>query len=643
MEKYAFVFSLLLIAVSSHGQTRYEVSSRSEFSAAQAEATAGDSIVWLSGTYSDTRMEITKDGLIVTAEGNGTVLFTGASRAVIEANDVTFSGFQYVGGAIGSLHVVEVSGSDILITQVNIQNYTSHKYLIVYAQSRRVTISYCNFENRLNLADQNILSLLVDSEPGYHKVQYCSFKNFAGIGNDQGVEPIRIGVSSQGDLDSRSLVEYCYFTRCNGDGEIISHKSRQNVYRYNTFENNPVAELVLRHGDEGIVYGNFFLNNMGGIRIREGSEHFVYNNYFQDLDRRAIFLQNDPSDPLSDIHIYHNTMVNSAEVILGSSGSNPPTNVTIANNIFANPTDELFTQDTETETWLSNLSLGDLGIDRPAVGLLEQDPLLIENSQGFYQPGLDSPISALGSSDYPPVPLYPGMDYDNDILLDLMQQPRPLSSPAVGASEYSATVEVQPYVSEMNTGPSYLFDNVVDYLSANVSQLYIGGAGDSRSFSITSNIDWTVESSADWITTDISAGTGDSPLTVTVESNPSDESRSGTLTLTAESISTVITIFQDAGEVVIVENDALSKLLLFPNPTYGQLQLTNLPPDISTLEIEILQTDGKVAHHQHYTATDGRVVLDISELPSGTYILTLKSHGMNGSEQYNVSRKFTKK
>jgi len=152
---------------------------------------------------------------------------------------------------IGTLDVVRIYGSDVLITQINIQNYTSYKYLRVYEESRRTTISYCNFENRLNLDDQNILSILVDDEPGYHKIQYCSFKNFDGLGADQGIEPIRIGVSSQGDLDSRTLVEYCYFTRCNGDGEIISHKSRQNVYRYNTFENNPYSELVLRHGDEG--------------------------------------------------------------------------------------------------------------------------------------------------------------------------------------------------------------------------------------------------------------------------------------------------------------------------------------------------------------------------------------------------------
>ena len=95
----------------------------------------------------------------------------------------------------------------------------------------------------------------------------------------------------------------------------------QNVIRYNTFENNSKAELVLRHGSEAIVYGNFFLNNMGGVRVREGQGHFIYNNYFSDLRTRAIYLQNEDSDPLDQISILYNTIVNSAEVRLGGTGA----------------------------------------------------------------------------------------------------------------------------------------------------------------------------------------------------------------------------------------------------------------------------------------------------------------------------------
>ena len=634
---FSFLFSSLLLGA----QTRYDVSSGTEFKVAQQQANAGDTIVWAQGTYSDTRMEINTDGIIVTARPYGTVLFTGASRVVIHADHVTFSGFQYVGGAIGTLEVCSVYGSDVLITHVNIQNYTSHKYLRVYKESRRTTISYCNFENRLNLVDQNILSILVDDEPGYHKIQYCSFKNFDGIGKDEGIEPIRIGVSTQGHLDSRTLVEYCYFTQCNGDGEIISHKSRQNVYRYNTFENNPVAELVLRHGDEGIIYGNFFLNNLGGVRVREGSDHFIFNNYFEGLHRRAIFLMNDPADPLSNIHIYHNTIIDSEEVILGGNGNDPPTNVILANNVFANPRDVLFVAESTSETWTNNLSFGDLGINVPTTGMTEINPDLVENSEGYVQPAANSPLLAGASDDYPAVPLYPGMEFDNELVFDLMQQERPLSiaDRAVGASEFSSTVNVQPYAIEMNTGPSYLFDNPVDYVASNTRQVYIGEEGDSRSVFVSSNIDWTVIDTIDWISTDLSTGSGDAQFNIIIDPNIESLSRSGTLTIVGRTQSVSIDVFQDADETVSVLENLEHELSLFPNPTDGKIELNHLPSGSYSSFVELIDTAGRSVLLKEYRIVNQKLVIDLDALVPGSYLLNMKIISQNGTVETRLSRK----
>ncbi len=638
--KLPLQLSFLFLSVLVNAQTRYDVSSLVAFNTAQDQASAGDTIVWEPGTYSDIGMSINKDGLIVTAEPYGTVLFKGVSRVTINADDVTFAGFQYVGGFIATLDVIRVYGSDVLITHVNIQNYTSHKYLVVYEESKRTTISYCNFENRLNLDDKNILSILVDDEPGYHKIQYCSFKNFDGIGNDQGIEPIRIGVSTQGHLDSRTLVEYCYFTKCNGDGEIISHKSRQNVYRYNTFENNPVAELVLRHGDEGIVYGNFFLNNMGGIRIREGSDHFIFNNYFEGLINRTIYLQNDPSDPLSDIHIYHNTVVNSEEVRLGSNGNNPPSNVIIANNIFTNLQGQLFSEDTENETWIGNLYFGTLGIDTPATGLSNTDPMLYENTEGFYQPEANSPVIAAAGVGYPGVPLYQEMDYDYDILLDLMKEPRPVSigDRAIGASEFSTTINVQPHATELNTGPSYLFDNLVDYIAASTGQLYIGEEGEIRSIVVSSNMDWTVTSNANWISTDLSSESGDAQLNITIDANEQNVSRSGTVTIAGGTESVSVVVHQDAS-VSLLEN-LKKEVLLSPNPTDGSIKLSNLPSGNSL--IEIIHLDGKSVFSEEYRIDHNELVIDLGKLVPGNYLLNIKFMSQNGTVYRELSRKIVR-
>ena len=435
------------------------VSSEQEFTDAHNSASPNDSIVWRTGIYSDVRMDIEKDDLTVMAEELGSVIFTDVSRVNIFGDNIVFQGFQYLNGHLGPQDIVNITGSHILFTQINIRGYSCNKYLRVRDESRFVDITYCNFENRVNLIDQNILSILVDATtPGYHKIQHCSFKNFQGNGNDEGIEPIRIGVSTQSEFASRSVVEHCYFRQCNGDGEIISSKASQNVYRFNTFEDNPVSELVLRHGSENIVYGNFFINGKGGVRVREGQDHYIYNNYFYDLDDRAVFLQNDDSDPLDNINIGFNTIVECAEVRLGGVGSDPPNNVTFSNNIFFNSDDDIFSNATGTETWIGNISFGDLGIPQPTSGMRMIDPELEENSAGFFGISPISPAIDAAEAGFAPLPDYMDIEnLDTEILFDLMGQSRPqsIAERDLGSNEHPHDILIMPMATEENTGPDY--------------------------------------------------------------------------------------------------------------------------------------------------------------------------------------------
>ena len=452
------VFFFLLLIPKAKSDVYY-VSSQQEFDDALENSALNDTIIWNSGTYSDIYMNITKGRRTIMAEELGKVIFTGASRVNITGDYITLIGFQFLEGDIGDRDVINTRGSYNIFTQINIRDYTCYKYLRVREESRYVDITYCNFENRLNLDDQNILSILVDeTNPGYHKIQYCSFKNFDGTGNDMGIEPIRIGLSTQADHISRTLVEYCYFTQCNGDGELISSKASQNVYRYNTFENNPKAELVLRHGSEAIVYGNFFLNGKGGVRVREGQNHYIYNNYFYELDDRAIYLQNEDSDPLDNINIGFNTIIDCSEIRLGGSGSDKPTNVTFANNIFADPDDDIFEDATGTESWIGNIASGDIGISLPTNGLDIIDPKLEQNVEGFFGLSQTSPAIDAAISGYKILPSFEGMEnIDSNILFDLMGQDRPSAvvDKDLGCSEYPHEVLIRPIATEENTGPSY--------------------------------------------------------------------------------------------------------------------------------------------------------------------------------------------
>ncbi|HEY0946003.1 MAG TPA: polysaccharide lyase 6 family protein, partial [Opitutaceae bacterium] len=100
--------------------------------------------------------------------------------------------------------------------------------------------------------------------------------NAAGV---NGAETIRFGLSGLSLSNGYGLIEHNLFLRCTGENELISNKSCANTYRYNTIADSPGAQLTLRHGNDCLVYGNYF-KNTAGIRIF-GDRHQVFSNYFE--------------------------------------------------------------------------------------------------------------------------------------------------------------------------------------------------------------------------------------------------------------------------------------------------------------------------------------------------------------------------
>ena len=511
VRKYFLLLTTLIsfVSISSFkivAQQTFTVSNQEDFNNAISAVTngAGDTIEWVDGTYTDIVMNISRgSGTIIKAQTSGGVIFNGESRAIINADDITFTGFQYVGGNIftslddtrSDQFVINVRNDNVVLSHINIQDYSSLRYLNLRDESENATVIFCNFENRINDVDQNIVQVEAGFESdgtftqGNHKIQYCSFKNFQApegvdIG-DGGVEPIRIGSKADQSNISNTIIEYCYFTECNGDGEMVSYKARRNTIRFNTFENNPNSEVVLRHGADGIVYGNFFLNGMGGVRIREGQNHVVFNNYFEGITERALYLQNrdgDASSVLIDNVIFaHNTFVNSEEIRLTDFDELLPTNIVFANNIFTDPVDNLFRDATGNEEWIGNIAFGDLGNTNVNESDFSRvDPELTLNTEGFYQLTSDSPAIDNSSDSNPslfPFATFSNLEFDDELLLDItsgtplvlteaevlptvtgaiVTRPTAIADKDIGAQEYSSSATVQPFVTDDNTGPFYL-------------------------------------------------------------------------------------------------------------------------------------------------------------------------------------------
>ena len=149
---------------------------------------------------------------------------------------------------------------------------------------------------------------------------------------------------------SRTVVEDNLFEHCNGEIEIVSNKSCENVYRNNTFLECAGA-LTLRHGNRCEVYGNVFIGNSqkntGGVRII-GEDHRVFSNRFFDLAgedaRAAICLMNGiVNSPLNGYYQVKRAWITSNTIsrckqdfVIGFSDEKatlPPVECVITNNI----------------------------------------------------------------------------------------------------------------------------------------------------------------------------------------------------------------------------------------------------------------------------------------------------------------------
>ena len=130
------------------------------------------------------------------------------------------------------------------------------------------------------------LQIEADGTPNRHRIDHNHFGPRSPLGRNGG-ETIRVGYSGQSMNVSATLVEQNLFERCDGELEIISNKSCENIYRGNTFL-DCAGMLTLRHGNRCLVEGNFFFarnkKGSGGIRVI-GEDHTVINNYIDGVER----------------------------------------------------------------------------------------------------------------------------------------------------------------------------------------------------------------------------------------------------------------------------------------------------------------------------------------------------------------------
>ena len=428
---------------------------------------ADDTIILANGTYLNNVINISKSNLTIKAAAPGGVFLNGTNSINLNGNYITFSGFQFTSGGIGSSNIIQVNGSNNVLTQLNFNGYLAKKYIEIKDGTQYNQISYCNIENK---PDTTIIGAVLGCAiqistsptiPGYHKIRYCSFQNFPGPGGDYGNEPIRLGLSSEATNTSRTVVEYCYFNNTGmGDGENISIKCCENVIRYCTFTNNPYGMLVFRNGNRNIAYGNFFINGSGGIRVKEANDIYCYNNYFESSGTTGganAIAFNYINPNLNNINFLYNTFINCGDIDLGGAG---PVNVNFANNIFKKNTGNIFSNPNTNTKWKGNIYQGTLGIPI-STGMIFANPQLALNTNNSFSLSSISPAINISDTTFPSILDIANVNDDPLLLLDVRGKARPASIRLkdLGCDEFTTGTITNAPLTLSNVGPSYLAVN----------------------------------------------------------------------------------------------------------------------------------------------------------------------------------------
>jgi len=386
-------------------------------SAVNASSNGGTFIV-KNGTYNDfeATFEIAASAsnpVLIKAETIGGVVLTGESHFVIRKSAyVILEGFIFDGQGEDSL--VKLEGSNnIRITRnvFELQTTESVKWVFIGGVWNDNTFPF-EYPSHHNRIDHNTFQnketpghyITVDgsfddsgSDERYYQSQHDRidrnhFKNNGPRAlNEQ--ESIRIGWSEMSLSSGFTIVEHNLFEDCDGDPEIVSVKSCDNIIRHNTFRKS-YGTLSLRHGNRNIIEGNYFFGDnkpmgtspagsdlyTGGIRIY-GTDHIIFNNYMEGLngtrwDAPITLTLGDAIDGQSSslskhfraerVTIAFNTLVNNSHGIeIGYDNNNNYSkdlkDITIANNLITGSENSLVEiVDTDNDqgdniTWINNL------------------------------------------------------------------------------------------------------------------------------------------------------------------------------------------------------------------------------------------------------------------------------------------------
>lgn len=598
IKKILFIVTLILCNYS-HSQTTHPISNPKDIESLSLNP--GDIVVLEDGTYNTSETVnflgagTAENPITFKSASPGGVVFTGGLKLNIAGSYLIVDGFYWNGGIGASNFITFRNGTDYAenctIQNCAINNLTvnpgsvnpgvsaKHRWIVMYGNYNNVL--NCSFMNKSTSGALILVELEFNSSPlgedgtentrcveVGHTISNNYFYKYEKIDgsltNSGDSETIRVGESNFQNVNAACTISNNYFVEANGENEIISNKSANNIYVNNTFRRCQ-GSLVLRHGANVTVERNYFLGEdvegTGGIRISD-SNHNINNNYIQDC-----------------ISTVENRIWNNGIIFMGSNTSSIPSctttstsndyqrvdNITVSNNTLINTHSPLFFNTNKGSTdntgiVENNLIYFDTGNDNNTEVITgdENDSYSSIGQTLTYSGNVFSDTTTLGVTNT-------GFSETNISLTDNADgETSSHDQSGKGASLGGFSPHTDAMVGdgvgacfldfEANSIVSPICTVIVDDIETlNIGTLptFTFEAG-SEDASVIANVNWTATEDIDWISISPSngIGTGDEFVTVTVTSNTESTDRSGVITFTQDDgdITRTLTINQTAQE-----------------------------------------------------------------------------------------------
>jgi len=371
MKKLIFLECCLFFSVMAMANT-IVVKNIEELNTANKQAKPGDIIILQNGEWNNVSISLNCKGtkeqpVVFKARTPGKVLLTGHSQLKLGGNFIIVDGLYFTKGYAGDA-VVDFRinknqlANNCRLTNCVINDFNNPKRMSenywISLSGKNNRVDHCSFLNKKNLGV--LMAVILDddrSRENFHSVDHNYFGMRLPLASNGG-EIIRIGVSEHSQFNSNTQVTDNFFEYCDGETEIISIKSCNNVVRNNLFKECQ-GGVVLRHGNYNTVENNVFLGNnkegTGGVRIINKGQWVINNLFYKcrgvDFRSPLSVMNGIPNSPayryvqVTDAVIVNNTFVNCSSISFceGSDTERtlPPQNVYLLNNSFYNDRDSI--------------------------------------------------------------------------------------------------------------------------------------------------------------------------------------------------------------------------------------------------------------------------------------------------------------